>query len=541
MAGSGTGAEPIAAERSPPPSDRPGTRLVSAVARLPWKVRTKMLVSFVGIVALFVVVGLLGLQAIGQSEARVERLGTLQLRASAYRELETASAQLRQLLALRVGGTSWERYLGRQTLGDPSRGGLALLDQTIAATLSQFGPATDAARFGFVPPSEDAHVLGEIRADHRRLARAMSGIIALDKQGRFARSRELQHATAEPLANDLALLTDQLSSTTRAETAALIAQNESAYERSRNLVIAAGTASIVLALLLGLVLAWSVVGPIQQADERLAEIASGDFSKHVVVPNRDELGALAANLNRMSDELGRLYEQLESQAAELAGWNRTLEARVDEQVAELRASRARVVLAADAERRRIERDLHDGAQQHLVGLAVQLRLAREIADEAPAKAKELLEGLDGEIEETLEHLRDLAHGIYPPLLQDRGLADALSAAALRAPIPSRVRAYHLGRYPPDVESTVYFCCLEALQNAAKHAGDGATATVRVQVSDGGLVFEVVDDGAGFGAGAREGMGMTNMRDRVGAVGGSLRVDSAPGEGTTVLGRIPLGG
>jgi signal transduction histidine kinase len=104
-----------------------------------------------------------------------------------------------------------------------------------------------------------------------------------------------------------------------------------------------------------------------------------------------------------------------------------------------------------------------------------------------------------------------------------------------------VRAYDLGRYPPDVESTVYFCCLEALQNAAKHAGDGATATVRVQVSDGGLVFEVVDDGAGFGAGTREGMGMTNMRDRVGAVGGSLRVDSAPGEGTTVLGRIPLGG
>jgi len=282
------------------------------------------------------------------------------------------------------------------------------------------------------------------------------------------------------------------------------------------------------------------VAPIQQTERRLDEIAAGDFSGHLDVPNRDELGALAANVNNMNDELGRLYEQLESQAAELADWNRTLEARVDEQVKELRASRTRVVLAADAERRRIERDLHDGAQQHLIGLAIQLRLVGELADSHPEKAKELLGGLDDEVQATLEHLRDLAHGIYPPLLQDRGLPDALAAATLRAPIGARVDARGLARYPPDVEATVYFCCLEALQNAAKHAGEGATVTVRVHASEESLSFEVTDDGSGFGAGSgRAGVGMTNMQDRVGALGGSLRVDSAPGAGTTISGTIPL--
>jgi signal transduction histidine kinase len=341
--------------------------------------------------------------------------------------------------------------------------------------------------------------------------------------------------------NDLGALTDSLATRTRAQTDALIAQNRNAYASSRNLFMGLGATSVVLALLFGLVLSWSVIGPIQRTEERLEEIAAGDFSRHVDVPNRDELGALAANVNRMNDELGRLYEQLESQAAELASWNKTLEGRVDEQVKELRASRSRVVLAADAERRRIERDLHDGAQQHLIGLALQLRLARGLADSEPEKAKEILGGLDSEIQETLERIRDLAHGIYPPLLQDRGLTDALAAAALRAPIAARVEAQGLGRYPPDVEATVYFCCLEALQNAAKHAGDGAFVTIRVRADDGDeLSFEVTDDGSGFDTGVGPaGVGVTNMRDRVGAIGGSLTIASSPGNGTTVSGSLPL--
>ena len=234
------------------------------------------------------------------------------------------------------------------------------------------------------------------------------------------------------------------------------------------------------------------------------------------------------------------HDTIESQAAELSEWNRTLEARVEEQVQELRASRSRIVSAADSERRRIERDLHDGAQQHLIALAVHLRLARDLADSEPGKTKEILSTLGDDVQEALEQLRDLAHGIYPPLLQDRGLGDALAAAAGRAPIQTRVELGGTSRYEPEIEGIVYFCCLEALQNAAKYAGDGATVEVTVREEAGSILFEVRDDGAGFDAArSRSGVGLTNMHDRVGAIGGSLRVESAPGRGTTISGLIPL--
>jgi signal transduction histidine kinase len=534
---------PVPERRSlPGGADNP---LVRAVARTPWRVRTKLLVSFVGVVALFVVVGLLGLRSLGQSNARVERLGTLQLRVANYQRIQTQAQQLRQLLGLRVGANnpSQNIYNGVGTTRVLGGRHWTLVDQTIATAVSQLAPATNASQLGFVPPPEDERLLERIRFDYRRLARALKTIIANDQAGAPAAKNQSILARAVAADNHLGALTDALATRTREQTAALIAQNRSAYTGSRNLLIGVGAGSVVLALVLGFVLSWSVIGPIQTTEERLEEIASGDFSKHLDVPNRDELGALAANVNKMNDELGRLYEQLESQATELADWNRTLEARVDEQVRELRASRTRVVVAADAERRRIERDLHDGAQQHLIGLAIQLRLVGELADSHPEKAKELLRGLDDEVQATLEHLRDLAHGIYPPLLQDRGLPDALAAAALRAPIDARVDARGLGRYPPDVEATVYFCCLEALQNAAKHAGAGATAAIRVHTSEGSLSFEVTDDGSGFDVGGRRtgGVGMTNMRDRVGALGGSLYLDSAPGAGTTISGTIPLEG
>ncbi len=252
--------------------------------------------------------------------------------------------------------------------------------------------------------------------------------------------------------------------------------------------------------------------------------------------DQQELLARVRSLVRIK----QYHDTIQSQAAELGEWNRTLEARVAEQVEELRASRTRIVSAADAERRRIERDLHDGAQQHLIGLAVHLRLARDLADSEPERTAELLDALGGDVQEALEQLRDLARGIYPPLLQDRGLAEALTAAAGRAPVRTRVEVSGIRRYEPDVEATVYFCCLEALQNAAKYGGDRATATVRVREEVGSLLFEVADDGAGFDMrDGRTGGGMTNMRDRVGAIGGSLRVESAPGHGTTISGLIPL--
>jgi signal transduction histidine kinase len=199
------------------------------------------------------------------------------------------------------------------------------------------------------------------------------------------------------------------------------------------------------------------------------------------------------------------------------------------------------VEAGDAQRRRIERDLHDGAQQHLVALAVNVNLARQIAAADPAAAQELLEQVSHDLQDAVQELRNLAHGIYPPLLMDRGLSEALRAAANRAALPTVVAADDIGRYPQAVEAAVYFCCLEALQNAGKHAGEGATATVTIAVDEGALLFSVADDGAGFDLAGRgrDGHGFVNMSDRVGAIGGTVTVESAPGRGTRVAGRLPL--
>jgi signal transduction histidine kinase len=221
-----------------------------------------------------------------------------------------------------------------------------------------------------------------------------------------------------------------------------------------------------------------------------------------------------------------------------------LQASLDEvrrQAEELRASRARIVAASDAARRQIERNLHDGAQQHLVALAVNLRLARQLAEADPEASTAMLDQLAHDLQEAVQQLRDLAHGIYPPLLMDRGLVEALQAAAGRAALPTDVEAEDLGRFSPELEAAVYFCCMEALQNAGKHAGEGATATVKVWKEEGALLFEVADNGAGFDAGSRShlGAGFTNMSDRVGAIGGSLKVQSAPGKGTKISGRIPV--
>jgi len=208
--------------------------------------------------------------------------------------------------------------------------------------------------------------------------------------------------------------------------------------------------------------------------------------------------------------------------------------------AELQESRARIVASGDAERRKIERNLHDGAQQHLVALAVKLRLIQRLAEADPAQAMSMLEDARTDVLATVEEVRALAHGIYPPLLMDRGLGEALQAAAGRASLPTSVRADGVGRHGQDVEAAVYFCCLEALQNAGKHAGEGATADVEVVVEGDELRFEVRDDGAGFDLteGVR-GHGFVNMADRLGAIGGTVEVWSAPGEGTRITGRVPV--
>jgi signal transduction histidine kinase len=221
--------------------------------------------------------------------------------------------------------------------------------------------------------------------------------------------------------------------------------------------------------------------------------------------------------------------------------NTRLYAEVQASLAEARESRARIVASADLERRRIERDLHDGAQQRLVALRIKLELAEEALRDDPEAGLARVHALGPEIEQTLEEIRALAHGVYPPLLADEGLGEALRAAARRAALPVTVSVDGVGRYGPDVESAVYFCCLEAIQNAAKHA-DGATEVSIRLAEDDRLRFEVRDDGAGFDTGAAvPGTGLTNMRDRITAIGGDVELSAAPGEGAAVIGSVPLPG
>ena len=207
---------------------------------------------------------------------------------------------------------------------------------------------------------------------------------------------------------------------------------------------------------------------------------------------------------------------------------------------EVQDSRARIQATADEERRRIERDLHDGAQQRLVALRIKLELAAERIDGTDDGSAELIRRLGAELDDALDEVRSLARGIYPSPLADWGLVEGLRSAARHAALPTTVRAAGVrDRYPREIESAAYFCCLEAVQNVAKHAG-GATAAVIELVDDGALRFEVRDDGAGFDErAASAGVGLTSMRDRLAAVGGELAIVSAPGKGTRVIGRVPL--
>ncbi|HYB30551.1 MAG TPA: sensor histidine kinase [Solirubrobacteraceae bacterium] len=217
-----------------------------------------------------------------------------------------------------------------------------------------------------------------------------------------------------------------------------------------------------------------------------------------------------------------------------------LEADLRASTSDLAASRVRLMEMAAAERRRLERDLHDGVQQHLVSVRIRLALAAETVKDDPAHAERLLTALGKQMDDLLNEVRSLARGIYPSVLSQYGLIEALRAVGRSSTIPVEVRARRVTRYTEDMEVAVYFCCLEALQNVAKHAGPGASATVKLRQDGALLYFEVRDFGAGFSPqAASRGSGLSNMRDRIEAVGGTLEVSSGRGQGTLVRGSVPV--
>jgi len=260
------------------------------------------------------------------------------------------------------------------------------------------------------------------------------------------------------------------------------------------------------------------------------------------------LGAISIQMSRanpITDAERKLVDDLASQAGLVLSNVRLtadLEARLEQiasQALELRASRQRIVAAQDDERRRLERNIHDGAQQHLVALAVKLRLARDLLQRDPQQARALLTEIRSETHAALDTLVDLSRGIYPPLLEEQGVAAALAAQYTRSGLDVHLETDGMRRYPIEMEAAVYFCVLEALQNAAKYAGDG---TIEVAIREGvsAIEFTVTDHGRGFDpASTPVGSGLQNMSDRVSVLGGSVHVESSPGAGTVVRGTVPL--
>jgi signal transduction histidine kinase len=248
-----------------------------------------------------------------------------------------------------------------------------------------------------------------------------------------------------------------------------------------------------------------------------------------------DLGALAVWKAR-GEAVTPVEEKLVADLAAQAG----LVLRNVRLVEEIRESRRRLVTAQDTERRRLERDIHDGAQQHLVSLMVKIRVLESLARKDPGKVSEGLGDLKAHAGEALDTLRDLARGIYPPLLADQGLAAAIESQARKSSVAVDLHPDGVGRYPQEVEAAVYFCVLEALQNVAKYSG-AERADLTLRQIDGRLEFEVRDAGQGFDpATTQPGSGLVNMRDRLEALGGSLEIRSAPGGGTEVTGRVPVG-
>jgi signal transduction histidine kinase len=290
--------------------------------------------------------------------------------------------------------------------------------------------------------------------------------------------------------------------------------------------------SLTLSLGLTLLFRNSLLRRVEELAGAMRSVDDGDLDVYVAPLAGDELDDMGASFNDMVRGLGE-REALREHNAQLV---------VDllQQAAELRSSRARIVAASDSARRNVERDLHDGAQQRLLLLGLKLAMARRNVQDDPVVTAAQLADLQQELDCAVRELRDLAHGIYPAVLENEGLPAALRDAVGRAAITSELNCDTTARYPGDIEAAVYFCCLEALQNAAKHAGSDATAHLRLSDSDGQLTFCVRDNGPGFDPtiAARSG-GLQNMSDRIGALGGNLNITSTAAHGTTVTGTIAL--
>jgi signal transduction histidine kinase len=522
------------------PLGRGDNPLVRAVGRLPAKVHTKLLVAFVGTAVLVVAVGLLGLRVLGQSNDRVGGLGALQKRAFAYGKLQSDASHVRLLLAENVGS---DFYKVNPTGGTvpTGRGATAVaVDQAVANALARIGPATLVDSLGFVPSAEDEGVLRRIRLKSGQLSTVMQEIIESDRGVALVGDPLALRNRAEHLAIDLNQLATVLANATTAKTDDLIAQNASSYASSRNLFIGVAAGAIVLALLLGFVLSWSLIGPIQRINSRLAAIASGDFSGRVDVPNRDELGALGVNVNRMNDELRRLYSELEAASRHKSEFLANMSH-------ELRTPLNAIIGFSQVLREKLFGEVNEKQEEYLDDILTSanhlLALINDVLDLSKVEAGQV------ELEVAPFSLREaLERGVV--MVKEWATKNGIGLTLEADPHVALVEADER-----RIRQVIY----NLLSNAVKFTPEGGSVTVSSAQLDGEVHVSVADTGPGIapedqarifeqfqqtevGAKEREGtgLGLALSKMLIELHGGRIWVESEVGNGSTFTFALPVG-
>ena len=513
--------------------------LVRAVGRLPAKVHTKLVIAFVGIAVLLVAVGVLGQRVLGQSNDRVVSLGTLQQRAFAYGQLQRDAWHVRALLSENVARDFYEIWPGSDPGQRPPGSALAV-DQALADAVDRIGPATAVDRLGFTPPPEEADDLLSIRETAGQLSTVMGGIIKLEDGATPRKVPAATRSSAEQLASDLYQRAAVLAHETKAKADALVAQNAASYEGSRDLFIGVAAAALILALVLGFALSWSLVGPIQGIDARLAAIASGDFTEHVDVVNRDELGALAANVNRMNDELSRLYTELEETSRHKSEFLANMSH-------ELRTPLNAILGFAQVLRERMFGDLNEKQEEYLDDILASghhlLSLINDVLDLSKVEAGQV------ELVTAPFSLREaLERGVV--VVRERASTDEVSVVVDAAPDADIVEGD---------ERRIQQVIFNLLSNAVKFTPTGGAVDVITARVNGEVKVSVTDTGPGIvpedherlfdefqqadaGIEQREGtgLGLALSKRLVELHGGRIWVESELGNGSTFVFTLPAG-
>ena len=507
--------------------------LALGAARVAAPIRRKLIVAFAAIVVLLVVIGGLGLRILGQSNNRVKALGMLEQRMATYRGLQIDNNQIRQMRATRSSEIG--ALFGSDSTPISAPQGPAISDDLIEATLNRLRQAYSVDALEFVPPPEEGDMLKRIQSNYEQFASAMTTVVALHREGKTAESQQLLATRADPIAYRMETLTDQLADDAQAKTDRLTDLSQRDYQTSRRLFAGFALGGVGLALFLGFALSWSLIGPIQRINTRLDKIAAGDFSEHVEVANRDELGALAANLNRMNDELGRLYHDLETASRHKSEFLASMSH-------ELRTPLNAIIGFSEVLLEEMFGPVNERQADYLSDILSSgrhlLSLITDILDLSKIEA--------GKMELELSEF-------FMPAVLESGLTMVRERAADHGIALGLHIGSDVGTVQAD-ERKVKQVVFNLLSNAVKFTPDGGHIDVAARRLDDSIEIAVRDTGIGIApsdqerifeefqqAGQREGsgLGLALARSFVALHGGRLWVESEAGAGSTFTFTLPL--